>query len=1464
MAHLDVAVSLSSSAASNCQRDSLPVLSHGVRAVALTILLLPVLLGVARPQNDPVAGVQPFSTNSFGIDLATSNINLSIPLRSKLTGSISLVSNSSAYLNGGTPSRWAVGTPLSSVDTAIMGYTFAYTGSVPDGECVVDGLAMPDTTYFGFYVTDGTGAQHSLGALIMDQYGCRPPAASVMATDGSGLTVVTESSNDWDNWIVYDRSGMHNGITPDGVLLTAGGGGTYTDALSSTAVLTGSLHPGTSTPDTYSYYDASDTQRTITVSKTGYYQWTAFGCTGIPDMDGSTLTYFPTMIALPTGASYGITYEQTPGKSSSYVTGRIASITYPSGGSISYAYSGGNNGIICGSSVVPTITVTVNDGKGNKGQYTFANSSATVTETDPAGNQTVYTFGGEYQIQAQYYEGSATGTPLETVVTCYNANFTNCAASGPGALPITQTDVYTSLNGSSSNLVETKFDGLGNTTEVKRYDFGAAMPPTGNPLSDTLTYYGQSWNGTSCTAYPSGTYIQNTPCYSYTKNSAGTTVSQTQITYSNTGHPTSTVKLTGASSLTSTATYNSNGTVATATDVNGALYTYAYNGTDGCNSLLATSVTVTGAGLPSAGLTTSTEWDCNGSVVTSTTDPNGAVTATNYVVGGVADPLYRPLSAVDPLVNTTNLSYSTTTLEGATNFNGTTSTSDKLATTDGLGRPIFAQTRQAQGSSTFDSTQITYGWASSTGACITQSPFTNGACTVQSVPYSGSAGQSAPSGTAVTTTQYDALGRPLTVTDGGGGATSYQHIQNDVLQSVGPTPIFQKQLEYDGLGRLTSVCEITSASGSGPCGQSNMTTGFLTKYTYDALGNLLTVAQNAQPGAIGGTQTRSYTYDGLSRLTSEQNPETGTITYTYDTDVTCGTSKGDLVKKIDAVGNVICLAYDALHRVTSVTYPSGSYAASTPAKTFIYDATTFGCTSPNVNVKGRLGEAFTGPSTAKITDIAYCYSPRGETTDTFESTPNSGGYYHTTASYWANGALETLGGVPGLSGWTFSVDGEGRPFSATYNASTPIDWVTNTTYYPSNPATTVTFGDSDTDVYSYDATTGRMNQFQFTVRGTTTESLTGAVGWNANRTLGSLAITDGFTPAHTQTCSYGYDALARISSVGCVNSSNTTIWTQSFIPDAFGNLSKSGTTTFAASYLLANGTTNNQEQSVASCVPTYDANGNLTKDCTNSDVYAWNADGRPTTLNGEGITYDALDRRVEIASGSTYTQVLYSPIGKLGLMSGQTLKTIRIPLPGGSTAELVGNASTRHILHSDWLGSARLSTTYTAQTVANDVSYAPYGESYDGTSTDLNFTGQSQDTLTGLYDFLYREYSPVQGRWISPDPAGLAAVDPSNPQSWNRYAYVLNNPLANIDPLGLWCVWEDGTHDDDPNNDGNAAQDECAAQGGHWDQYDTITGIFQDGEGNVPNQHNLRKLQCFRLGHDARGFRSDVVFRSPK
>jgi RHS repeat-associated protein len=102
------------------------------------------------------------------------------------------------------------------------------------------------------------------------------------------------------------------------------------------------------------------------------------------------------------------------------------------------------------------------------------------------------------------------------------------------------------------------------------------------------------------------------------------------------------------------------------------------------------------------------------------------------------------------------------------------------------------------------------------------------------------------------------------------------------------------------------------------------------------------------------------------------------------------------------------------------------------------------------------------------------------------------------------------------------------------------------------------------------------------------------------------------------------------------------------------------------------------------------------------------------------------------------------------------------------------------------LGSSRLSTFYLNRNLAYDAAYTPYGETYvaAGAQSDLNFTGMRPDTQTGLYDFPAREYSTV-GRWISPDPASLKAVDITNPQSWNRYAYVNNYPLTYTDPQGL-------------------------------------------------------------------------------
>ena len=171
--------------------------------------------------------------------------------------------------------------------------------------------------------------------------------------------------------------------------------------------------------------------------------------------------------------------------------------------------------------------------------------------------------------------------------------------------------------------------------------------------------------------------------------------------------------------------------------------------------------------------------------------------------------------------------------------------------------------------------------------------------------------------------------------------------------------------------------------------------------------------------------------------------------------------------------------------------------------------------------------------------------------------------------------------------------------------------------------------------------------------------------------------------------------------------------------------------------------------------------------------------------------YDALGRMVEQQSGSATTEILYSPAGKTALMNGQTLTKAFLPLPGGATA-IYNSTGLAYYRHSDWIGSSRLTSTQ-ARGLYSSSAYAPFGEQYAVSgASDPSFTGQNSDTASTLYDFTFREHSPSQGRWISPDPAGVAAVDPTNPQTWNRYAYVGNNPVALIDPLGLddcACDW---------------------------------------------------------------------------
>ena len=1325
-------------------------------------------------------GTPPFGTFGGGpdvINLANLNSQLVIPVVNKrgrgLPFIFDITHDSSIWMpvTSGSTKIWQSPSQFNgwgwNTTEANIGAAFPQKTSVVQfPEFCDNGLQefVVTTNYSNWVYTDGFNIAHPFSGASSEtddectgQVDITPGFGS--ALDGSGYTI--EMSADAvtqllgpDGSSITPNTGAGSIRDRNGNLISIGGNGVVTDTLGQAVITPG----GTSNTRTFTYVAPSGANATYTEKFTTYTVRTHFACSGISEF-GPASTSLVSEIDLPddnpngTRDRYTFTYEATPGFAGD-VTGRIASVTLPTGGTISYSYSGGtgtnNSGIVCVDGSTATLTRTTPDGT-----WTYAHTEGgqdwTTAVTDPQGSQTVYNFVGIYQTERKTYQGtSSSGTLLQDEVTCYNGNTSNCNTTG-FSTPITERIVTDTLGSQQCKHVYLYHSNF--LTEQDDYDYGNGAPSP-SPIRKELITYASLGNN-----------ILGAPSQITIEDGSGTVVAQTTMTYDETapaatsgtpqhlsitgsrGNPT-TIKflVAGTTNLTKSISYFDTGNVQTATDVNGAQTGITYGA---CGNSFPTSIA------EPLSLTKSISWNCTGGVQTSVTDENGQITSTAWTDSY----FWRPASSTDQVGNLTNFNYSSlTSIESSMNFNGGNSVVDILKTLDSLGRVQIVQQREAPSSGNFDSVESDYD--------------TLGRTCRGTVPYVGTSGQrdgtptcTETSGPATTQT-YDGLNRPLVTTDGGGGQITLTYTGNDVLQSIGPAPAGEnpkrKQSEYNSIGQLTSVCEVTSLNGSGACGQNTPAAGYLTTYTYDSLGDLKRVAQSGQ--------TRTYNYDDLGRMTSETNPETGTIQYVYDTDAICGTSNGDLVKKTDAAGNVICFAYDPLHRVTSITYPSGPNSGNTPGKFFVYDSATVNSVAM-VNAKSHLAEAYTATcqTCSKITDEGFSYTSRGEVSDVYESTPHSGGYFHLNEVYWANGAVNRISGLSQLPTLTYGVDGEGRPYSV--SASSGQNPVTSTFYNAASETTLVNFGSGDGDSFAFDSNTFRMTQYKYTV-GATPQSVVGNLGWNANGTLASLGITDPFNAANTQNCTYSYDDLARLASGNCGS-----VWSQTFSFDAFGNITKSGGMSFQPGYNL-----NNQMLTGT----TYDLNGDVLRDSLHS--FAWNSDTRPTTIDAITVTYDALGRMVERSQSGTNREIVYDCTGnKLALMNGlSTIDHAFAALPAGATAVYLPGGLW-YYRHADWLGSSRFSSL-TNRTMHTDLAFAPYGEQYAVSGgvgvAGASFAGNNEDTTTNLYDAQFREYE-IYGRWPSPDPAGVAAANPANPQSWNRYAYVLNNPLLFVDPQGL-------------------------------------------------------------------------------
>ena len=172
---------------------------------------------------------------------------------------------------------------------------------------------------------------------------------------------------------------------------------------------------------------------------------------------------------------------------------------------------------------------------------------------------------------------------------------------------------------------------------------------------------------------------------------------------------------------------------------------------------------------------------------------------------------------------------------------------------------------------------------------------------------------------------------------------------------------------------------------------------------------------------------------------------------------------------------------------------------------------------------------------------------------------------------------------------------------------------------------------------------------------------------------------------------------------------------------------------------------------------------------------------------------------------------------------GQTNLTGVEEASNGIGDSMQGITTTTYYL-ADQIGSSRQMIAAGGWPVSSDTFY-PFGQEQNPTSdpNHYKFTGKERDSESGLDYFGARYYASNMGRFMSPDPIGPWAADVGDPQSWNFYAYARNNPLINVDPTGLDCVYYNNAGDGIESVDKNSNGSECGTNGGNWVN-GTLTG----------------------------------------
>jgi RHS repeat-associated protein len=1178
---------------------------------------------------------------------------------------------------------------------------------------------------------------------------------------------------------------------------------------------------------------------------------THFGQSGVTECTTSCTTSVLQSLVLPDGSSYTFKYDcdsttgnaacGSPSGQSAYY-GNLISTTLPTGAMITYSYltfqnqygnmqqwltsksePGGGN-----TTFTPAILTSCSSGQ--------VGCQSQTTVKRPDGNYRVYVFtinNGPWQTSTKYYDAS--GSLLQTSTSSYDFSNACQPLACIGASYIRRTsEMSTLVTGTLIGLSKQttySYDSAqkGNVTAVEEWKLYPGTSPTFPSVPDRGTYISYLTTGENNINRPVGiTICSNSGSDPANCPGGGSRVSQTLYTYDSyggglttqtgifnhdhtnfgpaitaRGNPTTIKKwVSGSTYLTTSLSYDEIGNVLSVTDSNNNTITdgYADNFYSDAQSAVGfasltyfgsptyqnTDAYLTSVTYPLIGTQRYGYYFGDGKIANST-NPNGEKVTAHFL-----DVLDRTTEEDFPvgwqLATYTGQTQADTykAVADTSPSSGCSSCMHQKITIDSFGREtgrflLNDPAGQVEVDNTYDAV---------------------GRVGTVSHPHVGASDPDNVS----ETYQYDALDRKVAIIHPDGAETQVIYAQTGTpvttyggfSSQVGSTTTYgyglsvfvvdeaahAKQEWTDGFGKVIEVDELLSTPPN----------YYLTNYIYDVVGNLTQVVQ--------GAQTRTYLYDGLSRLIQETTPEGGTVSYSYTNGgFPCSGNPSNVCSRTAPAPNqsspsvtvTTTYCYDALNRLISKGYSAQplSCPIAGPAVSYQYDQG--GASS---HALGRLTTVTDSTGTEQ-----YAYDSAGRISQ----------------------IAKTLGGISYTSGYLYNAGNEvtqitypsGRVLTESYDAigqvsgvsSGGVNYTSSVSWTAAGNPASVLYGNRALTIRAYSPTRLQLTQLEHR-SSTVTRSLYRAYYYYAQdpnncpngapKNNGLIqCIVDGTssTDALGRSVSYTYDSVNRL--VGAVSRGSATYpqWGLSWSYDQYGNrLSQSQTTGSPPMNSLS-----------------FSANaGALTN---RPDGYPFDAAGNINSDGQNGLTYDNENRLITSGNSATGTSYYYyddngkrvkkTALGNstLYIFSGDK---VLAEYPAGAAASspsieyiyshgtLVasvtpGTTTTTTYYYSDHL-SIR-ATSGTSGTLSGEQGHFPFGEAWyqANTTSKFIFTSYERDQESGNDYALARLYINRFGRFCSVDPV---QGSPDDPQSWNRYSYARNNPINIADRSGEgWLSW---------------------------------------------------------------------------